>query len=199
MAGTRRRSSRISGDVQSQSPALPLSSEQQQQQQQQHKQKQKQREGSEIVVRAKNSNTTNNIASDEAPLAKGTVSGSIRHKHNKKNANVDDDEKNSDSGDEMSLFEDDMEPSSPVSSGLSSPPRSDDEMMDMDEDSKTSPTQTQGFCRYCYTTEVGDFYNSWYRVTKNYFLPSLAGSYNSLLVLEKEQSTASGESAVKGW
>ncbi|CAN9250908.1 unnamed protein product [Alternaria alternata] len=52
-----------------------------------------------------------------------------------------------------------------------------------DEASPRSPPvnrATKAFCKNC-KNNVGDFYNSWYKVTGSYYVPALLGSYSSTL------------------
>ncbi|KAI4953773.1 hypothetical protein J4E91_002621 [Alternaria rosae] len=54
---------------------------------------------------------------------------------------------------------------------------------DADEASQPSPPAnraTKAYCKNCQNC-IGDFYNSWYKVTGSYFVPALLGSYSSIL------------------
>ncbi|KAF1935109.1 hypothetical protein EJ02DRAFT_428729 [Clathrospora elynae] len=51
---------------------------------------------------------------------------------------------------------------------------------------------TKGFCRNC-KSNVGEFYNSWHRITGSYYVPALLGSYSTTL-----RSTGKLKAASKG-
>lgn len=57
---------------------------------------------------------------------------------------------------------------------------------------------TEGFCRDC-GSNIGEFYNSWHRVTGSYFVPALLGSYRSLLRSTGKQKVASKGTDLEGW
>lgn len=65
---------------------------------------------------------------------------------------------------------------------------------------RTSPANrsTQGFCRNC-RSNVGEFYNSWHKITGSYYVPALAASYRSLLKHAGKQKAASKGTAIEGW
>ncbi|KAF1842646.1 uncharacterized protein K460DRAFT_356474 [Cucurbitaria berberidis CBS 394.84] len=56
---------------------------------------------------------------------------------------------------------------------------------------------TEGFCRNC-SNNVGEFYNSWHKVTGSYFVPTLLGSYRSLLKSTGKQKAASKGTDLEG-
>ncbi|KAH7372369.1 hypothetical protein BKA66DRAFT_443712 [Pyrenochaeta sp. MPI-SDFR-AT-0127] len=56
---------------------------------------------------------------------------------------------------------------------------------------------TKGFCRSC-KNNIGDFYNSWHKVTGSYFVPALLGSYQSLLNRAGKQKAASKGTDLEG-
>ncbi|CAO2656674.1 Nn.00g054770.m01.CDS01 [Neocucurbitaria sp. VM-36] len=62
-----------------------------------------------------------------------------------------------------------------------------------------SPVQrtTEGFCRNC-CNKIGEFYNSWHRVTGSYFVPALLGSYRSLLEITGREKAASKGTNLEG-
>ncbi|KAL6168381.1 hypothetical protein ACJQWK_06029 [Exserohilum turcicum] len=49
---------------------------------------------------------------------------------------------------------------------------------------------TTAFCRHC-SRQIGDFYNSWYRVTGSYYAPALLGSYSFSLKRSAKPKAAS--------
>lgn len=55
-----------------------------------------------------------------------------------------------------------------------------------------------GFCKRC-QNEVGQFFNSWHRVTGSYYLPALLGSYSSRLKEHGKQKAASIMTDIDGW
>jgi hypothetical protein len=57
---------------------------------------------------------------------------------------------------------------------------------------------TKGFCKNC-GTNIGEFYNSWHKVTGSYYVPALLGSYRSLLKSNGKQKAASRGTAIEGW
>lgn len=57
---------------------------------------------------------------------------------------------------------------------------------------------TKGFCKKC-STQVGEFYNGWAKITGTYYLPVMLGSYNSLLKESGRQKAASLGTALNGW
>jgi hypothetical protein len=57
---------------------------------------------------------------------------------------------------------------------------------------------TKGFCKNC-GTNIGEYYNSWHKVTGSYYMPALLGSYQSLLRNSGEQKAASIGTAIEGW
>lgn len=57
---------------------------------------------------------------------------------------------------------------------------------------------TKAFCRNC-RSNIGDFYNSFHRVTTSYFVPTLLGSYRSLLKSTGKQKAAAKGTDLEGW
>jgi hypothetical protein len=57
---------------------------------------------------------------------------------------------------------------------------------------------TKGFCRNCRNC-VGNFYNSWTKITGSYFVPALLGSYSSTLRPTGKQKAASKGTDLEGW
>jgi RNA polymerase-binding transcription factor DksA len=57
---------------------------------------------------------------------------------------------------------------------------------------------TKGFCRNC-GSNIGEYYNSWHKVTGSYYVPALLGSYKSLLRCSGKQKAASRGTAIEGW
>ena len=57
---------------------------------------------------------------------------------------------------------------------------------------------TKGICRNCKGT-IGEFYNSWYRITGSYYVPALLGSYRSYLRRTGKQKAASNGTDIEGW
>jgi hypothetical protein len=57
---------------------------------------------------------------------------------------------------------------------------------------------TKGFCKNC-GTNIGEYYNSWHKVTGSYYVPALLGSYRSLLKSSGRQKAASRGTAMEGW
>jgi hypothetical protein len=57
---------------------------------------------------------------------------------------------------------------------------------------------TKGFCKNCKNC-VGDFYNSWAKVTGSYFVPALLGSYSTTLRPTGKQKAASKGTVLEGW
>ncbi|KAJ8108242.1 hypothetical protein OPT61_g8309 [Boeremia exigua] len=53
------------------------------------------------------------------------------------------------------------------------------------------------FCRKC-NSKIGDFYNSWHKVTSSYYSPALLGSYRSLLRTSGERKEASDSTEIAG-
>ncbi|KAH5608542.1 hypothetical protein HBI45_080910 [Parastagonospora nodorum] len=56
---------------------------------------------------------------------------------------------------------------------------------------------TKGFCKNC-GTNIGEYYNSWHKVTKSYYAPALLSSYRSLLKRSGRQKAASRGTAIEG-
>ncbi|KAF2850700.1 hypothetical protein T440DRAFT_498890 [Plenodomus tracheiphilus IPT5] len=56
---------------------------------------------------------------------------------------------------------------------------------------------TKGYCQNC-TAYLGDFYNSWYRVTSSYYIPALRASFKSLLKESGKQKAASRGTDLEG-
>jgi len=74
---------------------------------------------------------------------------------------------------------------------------------DQDEDDEDADAplarSTEGFCRSC-RHQIGEFYNSWVRVTGSYYLPALESSYR--LTGAKRAAMvqkASSDSSLAGW
>jgi hypothetical protein len=57
---------------------------------------------------------------------------------------------------------------------------------------------TKGFCKNC-GSNIGEYYNSWRKVTGSYYVPTLLGSYRSLLKSCGKQKAASRGTAIEGW
>jgi hypothetical protein len=57
---------------------------------------------------------------------------------------------------------------------------------------------TKGVCEACGAV-VGDFFNSWIKVTGSYYLPALLGSYSSVLSAVGRQRPATVDSELDGW
>ncbi|KAF1911609.1 hypothetical protein BDU57DRAFT_590883 [Ampelomyces quisqualis] len=49
---------------------------------------------------------------------------------------------------------------------------------------------TKGFCKNC-GSNIGEYYNSWHKVTRTYYMPALLGSYRNLLKSSGKQKAAS--------
>jgi hypothetical protein len=60
------------------------------------------------------------------------------------------------------------------------------------------PRSTKGYCRHC-RNHLGDFYNSWCRVTGSYFVPALLGSYSFSLKNTGKPKPASKGTDLEGW
>ncbi|EFQ89964.1 hypothetical protein CFE70_010546 [Pyrenophora teres f. teres 0-1] len=56
---------------------------------------------------------------------------------------------------------------------------------------------TRGFCKTC-DNIIGDFYNSWYRITGSYYVPALLGSYSVLLKSAGKLKAASKGTDLEG-
>lgn len=56
----------------------------------------------------------------------------------------------------------------------------------------------EGFCRNC-CNKLGEFYNSWHRVTGSYYVPALLGSYRSLLKSTGKEKAASKGTKFEEW
>jgi hypothetical protein len=54
------------------------------------------------------------------------------------------------------------------------------------------------FCKKC-GCNVGEFYNSWHRITSSYYTPALLGSYRSLLRISGQRTEASDLTDLAGW
>jgi hypothetical protein len=63
-----------------------------------------------------------------------------------------------------------------------------------------SPTNrsTKGFCKKC-SNIIGEFYNSWSKVTGSYYVPALLGSYSTALRPTGKQKAASKGTDLEGW
>lgn len=57
---------------------------------------------------------------------------------------------------------------------------------------------TTAFCRHC-SRQIGDFYNSWYRVTGSYYAPALLGSYSFSLKRSAKPKAASKGTDLEDW
>jgi hypothetical protein len=57
---------------------------------------------------------------------------------------------------------------------------------------------TKGFCVNC-RNSIGDFYNSWSKITGSYFVPALLGSYSTTLRPTGKQKAASKGTVLEGW
>jgi hypothetical protein len=71
------------------------------------------------------------------------------------------------------------------------------------EDASPSPDtpinrSTTGFCKNC-GTNIGEYYNSWHKITGSYYVPALLGSYRSRLKSSGKQKSASRGTAIEGW
>jgi hypothetical protein len=71
------------------------------------------------------------------------------------------------------------------------------------EDGSPSPDSTPnrsttGFCKNC-GTNIGEYYNSWHKITGSYYVPALLGSHRSLLRSSGKQKSASSGTAIEGW
>jgi hypothetical protein len=70
-----------------------------------------------------------------------------------------------------------------------------------DEASPPSPPTnraTKAYCKNCKNC-IGEFYNSWYKVTGSYFVPALLGSYSSTLQPMGKLKAASKGTELAGW
>lgn len=54
------------------------------------------------------------------------------------------------------------------------------------------------FCKKC-DGKIGEFYNSWHKVTSSYYSPALLGSYRSLLRASEQSKQASDSTELAGW
>lgn len=57
---------------------------------------------------------------------------------------------------------------------------------------------TKGYCKTC-DNSIGDFYNSWYKITGSYYVPALLGSYSVTLKSTGKQKPASKGTVLEGW
>jgi hypothetical protein len=57
---------------------------------------------------------------------------------------------------------------------------------------------TKAWCKRCNAC-VGDFFNSWLKITGSYYLPALLGSYSSLLKDQGRKRTAAVGTELDGW
>lgn len=57
---------------------------------------------------------------------------------------------------------------------------------------------TTAFCKNC-DGKIGEFYNSWHKVTSSYSSPALLGSYRSLLRASGQKKEASEKTQLAGW
>ena len=71
-----------------------------------------------------------------------------------------------------------------------------------DEDSPRSDSpfnrSTKGICTNC-KNNIGEFYNSWAKVTGSYSVPALLGSYSTTLRPTGKQKAASKGTVLEGW
>ncbi|KAJ4984258.1 hypothetical protein SVAN01_10227 [Stagonosporopsis vannaccii] len=69
------------------------------------------------------------------------------------------------------------------------------------EGSSQSETPMTGpvaaFCKKCYS-KIGEFYNSWHKITSSYYSPTLLGSYRSLLRISDQRKQASESTELAG-
>jgi hypothetical protein len=65
-----------------------------------------------------------------------------------------------------------------------------------DEDGESR--STIGQCRKC-ESDVGEFFNSWIKVTGSYYLPAMAGSYRITGLIFGKTRPASADSALADW
>lgn len=57
---------------------------------------------------------------------------------------------------------------------------------------------TKGYCTNC-GSNIGEFFNSWHRITGSYYMPALLGSYRSLLKTTGKQKAAANGTDLEGW
>ena len=57
---------------------------------------------------------------------------------------------------------------------------------------------TTAFCKKC-DGKIGEFYNSWHKVTSSYYSPALLGSYKSLLRTSDQRKEALDSTKLAGW
>lgn len=75
------------------------------------------------------------------------------------------------------------------------------ESVDNDETSRApSPVNRSvtARCQRC-KTDIGEFYNSWHKITGTYYLPALLGSYSSRLRPNGRQKAATVGTDIEGW
>src|SRR5690242_4342457 len=63
---------------------------------------------------------------------------------------------------------------------------------------KTINPSVAAFCRTC-NGRIGEFCNSWHKVTSSYYSPALLGSYRSLLRVSDQRKQASESTELAGW
>jgi len=66
------------------------------------------------------------------------------------------------------------------------------------EDEDGDSRSTIGQCRKC-QSDVGEFFNSWIKVTGSYYLPAMAGSYRTPGLIFGKMRPASADSALADW
>lgn len=57
---------------------------------------------------------------------------------------------------------------------------------------------TTAFCKKC-DGKIGEFYNSWHKITSSYYSPALLGSYRSLLQASGQRKEAMNLTELAGW
>ena len=62
----------------------------------------------------------------------------------------------------------------------------------------SSNRSVAAFCKNCHSN-IGEFYNSWHKVTSSYYSPALLGSYRSLLRRADQKKEASDSTELAGW
>lgn len=78
----------------------------------------------------------------------------------------------------------------------------DDEGSSRPEGSSLSETpinrSVAAFCCNC-NGKIGEFYNSWHKVTSSYYSPALLGSHRSFLRISNQRKEASDSTELAGW
>jgi hypothetical protein len=67
-----------------------------------------------------------------------------------------------------------------------------------DDDDGGDGRSAIGQCRKC-QSDVGEFFNSWIKVTGSYYLPAMAGSYRITGLIFGKTRPASADSALADW